>query len=79
MFIPIMYFALPFKSIRYRLENSHCLYDLHFLQLVLDWGISLAVLVRCFADKTGIEKQIVNKLGSGFSRAPFAVVVVNLF
>lgn len=46
------------------------------IMLVLDWGISLAVLVRCFADKTGIEKQIVNKLGSGFSRAPFAVVVV---
>eukprot|EP00250_Pteridium_aquilinum_P021495 c25144_g1_i1 orf=1096-3459(-) len=46
------------------------------IMLVLDWGVGLAVLVRCFADKRAIEKQIVNKLGSGFSRAPFAVVVV---
>lgn len=45
------------------------------IMLVLDWGIGLAVLVRCFTDKKGIEKQIVTKLGSGFSRAPFAAVV----
>lgn len=46
------------------------------IMLVLDWGIGLVVLVRCFADKRGIERQIVDKLGNGFSRAPFAVVVV---
>lgn len=46
------------------------------VMLLLDWSIGLAVLVRCFVDKTGVEKQIVNKLGSGISRAPYVVVVV---
>ncbi|KAI5068923.1 hypothetical protein GOP47_0015224 [Adiantum capillus-veneris] len=45
------------------------------IMLVLDWGIGLVVLVRCFTDKREIEKQIVTKLGSGFSRAPFVAIV----
>lgn len=45
------------------------------LLLVLDWGIGIAVLVRCFVDKRGMDRQIVEKLGNGFSRAPFATVV----
>ncbi|MCO5613308.1 hypothetical protein L7F22_067584 [Adiantum nelumboides] len=45
------------------------------IMLVLDWGVGLVVLVRCFTDKKGIEKQIGTKLGSGFSRAPFAAIV----
>lgn len=47
------------------------------LQLVLEWGVGIAVLVRCFVDKRGIEHQIIDKLGNGFSRAPFATVVVS--
>ncbi|BBN08192.1 palmitoyltransferase ZDHHC1/11 [Marchantia polymorpha subsp. ruderalis] len=43
--------------------------------LVLEWGVGIAVLVRCFVDKRGIEHQIIDKLGNGFSRAPFATVV----
>ncbi|KAL3687972.1 hypothetical protein R1sor_014281 [Riccia sorocarpa] len=43
--------------------------------LVLEWGVGIAVLVRSFVDKRGIEHQIVDKLGNGFSRAPFATVV----
>ncbi|CAM6123807.1 unnamed protein product [Calypogeia fissa] len=43
--------------------------------LVLEWGLGMAVLVRCFVDKRGIERQIVDKLGNGFSRGPFATVV----
>ncbi|CAM6123691.1 unnamed protein product [Calypogeia fissa] len=43
--------------------------------LVLEWGIGMAVLVRCFVDKKGLEHQIVDKLGDSFSRPPFATVV----
>ncbi|KAH7441090.1 hypothetical protein KP509_03G025100 [Ceratopteris richardii] len=45
------------------------------IMLVLDWGVGIAVLVRCFTDKKDIEKQIAAKLGTGFSRAPFASIV----
>lgn len=45
------------------------------VMLVLDWGIGLAVLVRCFVDKRGIERHIIDKLGNGFSRPPFAAIV----
>ena len=34
------------------------------------------MFIRCFVDKQGIENQITEKLGNGFSRAPFATVVV---
>lgn len=45
------------------------------IMLVLDWVIGLAVFIRCFVDKRDIERHIVDKLGNGFSRAPFAVIV----
>lgn len=47
-------------------------------QLVLEWGIGVEVLIRCFIDKGGTERQIVEKLGNSFSRAPYAAVVVCL-
>lgn len=37
-----------------------------------------AVFIRCFVDKQGIENQITDKLGNGFSIAPFATVVVRI-
>ena len=46
------------------------------LQLAMEWGIGAAVFIRCFVDRSGTEDQIVNKLGNGFSTAPFASVVV---
>lgn len=46
------------------------------LQLVVEWGIGAAVFIRCFVDRRGTENQIVDKLGNGFSTAPFAAVVV---
>lgn len=46
------------------------------LLLVLDWGIGMVVFVRCFVDKRGIEREIIDKLGNGFPRVPFAAVVV---
>ena len=49
---------------------------LFILQLVMNWGIGIAVFVRCFVDKHDVDKQIVEKLGNGFSRILFAIIVV---
>ncbi|XP_078428690.1 putative protein S-acyltransferase 19 isoform X2 [Wolffia australiana] len=43
--------------------------------LAIESGVGIAVLVLCFVDKSGTESNIVEKLGNGFSRAPFATVV----
>lgn len=47
-------------------------------QLVVQFGIGIAVLVRCFVDRKAVEHQITERLGDGFSRPPFASVVVYL-
>lgn len=47
------------------------------LQLVLEAGVGIAVLVRCFVNKTSMEAEIIDRLGNGFSHAPFATVVVD--
>ncbi|XP_058072089.1 probable protein S-acyltransferase 19 [Magnolia sinica] len=44
--------------------------------LVIECGVGIAVLVRCFVNRKGTEDQIIERLGNGFSRAPFATVVV---
>ncbi|XP_022136415.1 probable protein S-acyltransferase 19 isoform X2 [Momordica charantia] len=43
--------------------------------LVVEAGVGIAVLVRCFVNKKGMETEIIDRLGNGFSRAPFATVV----
>nr|GEV85586.1 protein S-acyltransferase 21-like [Tanacetum cinerariifolium] len=43
--------------------------------LTFECGVGIAVLVRCFANKRATEDQISDRLGDGFSRAPFATVV----
>ncbi|KAJ0980825.1 hypothetical protein J5N97_009080 [Dioscorea zingiberensis] len=43
--------------------------------LIIEFGVGVAVLVLCFVDKKGTEKSIVDQLGNGFSRAPFATIV----
>ncbi|KAF8406727.1 hypothetical protein HHK36_008819 [Tetracentron sinense] len=43
--------------------------------LIVECSVGIAVLVRCFADRKGTENQIVERLGVGFSRPPFATVV----
>lgn len=45
------------------------------LWLVIEAGVGIAVLVRCFVNKTSMEEEIVDRLGNGFTRAPFATVV----
>ncbi|ONK71173.1 uncharacterized protein A4U43_C04F5560 [Asparagus officinalis] len=43
--------------------------------LAVESGVGSAVFVRCFTNKRAIESQITNRLGEGFSRAPFATIV----
>lgn len=43
--------------------------------LLVECGVGIAVLVRCFVDKKDTENLIAVKLGAGFSRAPFATIV----
>lgn len=47
-------------------------------QLTVECGVGIAVLVRCFADKKSMKRQIADRLGVGFSQPPFATVVVCL-
>lgn len=43
--------------------------------LVIEAGVGIAVLVRCFVNKKGMEAEIFDTLGNGFTRPPFATVV----
>ncbi|CAL1383628.1 unnamed protein product [Linum trigynum] len=43
--------------------------------LAVEFGVGVAVLVRCFVDRKTMDHQISEKLGIGFSRPPFAAVV----
>ncbi|KAJ6792182.1 protein S-acyltransferase 21-like isoform X2 [Iris pallida] len=43
--------------------------------LAVECGVGIAVLVRCFVDKRATESQITDRLGDGFSRIPFAIIV----
>ncbi|XP_042463632.1 probable protein S-acyltransferase 19 isoform X5 [Zingiber officinale] len=43
--------------------------------LAIECGVGIAVLVLCFVNKDSMENNIKEKLGNGFSRAPFATVV----
>ncbi|KAK7264072.1 hypothetical protein RJT34_31675 [Clitoria ternatea] len=44
--------------------------------LIIEAGVGIAVLVRFFVNKRGMESEIIDRLGNGFSRPPFAAVVV---
>nr|KYP68065.1 putative S-acyltransferase At4g15080 family [Cajanus cajan] len=43
--------------------------------LVIEAGVGVAVFVRFFVNKRGMESEIIDRLGNGFSRPPFATVV----
>ncbi|KAB5557796.1 hypothetical protein DKX38_008705 [Salix brachista] len=43
--------------------------------LIVEFGVGVVVLVRCFVDRKGMDHQIMEKLGIGFSRPPFTTVV----
>ncbi|KAE8708070.1 putative protein S-acyltransferase 19 [Hibiscus syriacus] len=61
--------------------SKHCRSDKcvdgfdHHCRLVMEAGVGIAVLVSCFVNKKGMETEIIDRLGNGFSRAPFATVV----
>ncbi|KAL2596192.1 hypothetical protein AAZV13_11G088100 [Glycine max] len=48
----------------------------HHCRLVIEAGVGVAVFVRFFVNKRGMESEIIDRLGNGFSRPPFAAVVV---
>ncbi|KAK7310665.1 hypothetical protein RJT34_08301 [Clitoria ternatea] len=52
-----------------------CLMAVSLVWLIVECGVGIAVLVRCFVDKKGTENEIAEKLGAGFSRIPFATIV----
>ncbi|KAK7283469.1 hypothetical protein RIF29_13010 [Crotalaria pallida] len=52
-----------------------CLMAVSLVWLLLEFGVGIAVLVRCFVDKRGTENQIAEKLGAGFPRIAFATIV----
>ncbi|OAY71981.1 protein S-acyltransferase 21 [Ananas comosus] len=53
-----------------------CLMAMSLAWLAVECGVGIAVLVRCFTDRRATEEEIVARLGDGFSRAPFATIVV---
>ncbi|KAI4390023.1 hypothetical protein MLD38_002179 [Melastoma candidum] len=53
-----------------------CLMAASLLWLTVEFGVGVAVLIRCFVDRHVMEHQISDKLGVGFTRVPFILVVV---
>ncbi|KAG6473701.1 probable protein S-acyltransferase 22 isoform X1 [Zingiber officinale] len=45
------------------------------LLLILQWAVGILVLVLCFLERKRFSAEIVSKLGSSFSLAPFVIVV----
>ncbi|KAL8514423.1 hypothetical protein ACS0TY_013510 [Phlomoides rotata] len=52
-----------------------CLMAASLVWLVFECAVGIAVLVRCFVDRKATENAIIDRLGDGFSRPPFASVV----
>ncbi|KAK4769305.1 hypothetical protein SAY86_027455 [Trapa natans] len=52
-----------------------CLMAFSIVWLFMEAGVGIAVFVRCFVNKKSMEADIVDRLGNGFSLAPFASVV----
>ncbi|XP_042404697.1 probable protein S-acyltransferase 22 [Zingiber officinale] len=45
------------------------------LLLILQWAVGMLVLILCFVERRRFSAEIVSKLGSSFSLAPFIIVV----
>ncbi|CAH2059555.1 unnamed protein product [Thlaspi arvense] len=52
-----------------------CLMAASFFWLLVEFGVGVAVFVRCFVEQNAMEHLITEKLGLGFSRPPFAAIV----
>ncbi|KAL1533401.1 protein S-acyltransferase [Salvia divinorum] len=52
-----------------------CLMAASLAWLVFECAVGISILVRCFVDRKATENAIVDRLGDGFSRPPFATVV----
>ncbi|KAJ4903525.1 Protein S-acyltransferase 21 [Raphanus sativus] len=53
-----------------------CLMAASFFWLLVEFGVGVAVFVRCFVEQKAMEHLITEKLGLGFSRPPFAAIVI---
>lgn len=90
-FIALMAFSLAWvcilvlaNNLLFKSNNLFWLLTMPFeysfaFQLVIEAGVGVAVFVRFFVNKRGMEAEIIDRLGNGFSRPPFAAVVVSLF
>lgn len=47
-------------------------------QLLIEGGAAIAIFVRCFADKRGIEKELQSKLHIEFPRGVLATICVRV-
>lgn len=70
----ILFFRLQ-KQMFFYIYDGSLLRNL-MRQLLIECGVGITVMVRCFANRRGIETEIVDRLGDGFSQPPFATVVV---
>ncbi|KAH0886748.1 hypothetical protein HID58_062844 [Brassica napus] len=53
-----------------------CLMAASFFWLLVEFGVGVTVFVRCFVEQKAMEHLITEKLGLGFSRPPFAAIVI---
>lgn len=51
---------------------------IEWLQLIIEGGTAIAIFVRCFADKKGIERELAKKLDTRFPRGVLATISVKL-
>ena len=48
------------------------------LQLIIEGGTAIAIFIRCFADKGGVERELVSRLYIQFPRGVLATISVIL-
>ncbi|ESQ51962.1 hypothetical protein EUTSA_v10016452mg [Eutrema salsugineum] len=53
-----------------------CLMAASFFWLLVEFGVGVAVCVRCFVEQNAMDHLITEKLGLGFSLPPFAAIVL---
>lgn len=54
----------------------HLTFKLSLVQLIIEGGTSIAVFIRCFVDKKGIEQELERRLFVEFPREVLATISV---
>ena len=60
------------------LVDSHANHILLLLQLIVEGGTAIAIFIRCFTDKEGVEREMVSRLYFQFPREVLATISVIL-